>query len=453
MSAAAPEQINPTEIEFDTNGHVRMARDRFFNPWRIAAGENLKAVVNEAAGMVATYEGIFEKRKRSRKPADQKAFEETIEAVICDMMVVYLSKDERGSAVPLSHQVLGRRSRYRPSIFSKSLPTILERMAAPEMAFIKIQKGFRQNFGNRGQRTLIWPGERIGWRIDEHHIELDDITSQKTEETIVLKGHKQGFWDESVYQEYDDTPNTFRMRNELSEVNEWLTEGNITLDRPSLIVDRDIQLNDRRLRRIFTRSSFESGGRLFGGFWQPLAKQERLQAIRINGEAVVGLDFGQIAPRIVYGLANAKPEQEDLYGIEGIHPNFRAGIKLLLNAMLFSEKPLTRKPQGSKDLLPSLSIAHLVHKIIQSHGPIAQFFHTGIGHRVQFMESEIMMRVLLELMSKGVVCLPIHDGAIIPRSAHELARQVMGDKAEEVTGIRIPVSTERDLRFDEVVGG
>lgn len=449
----ATEQAGPDEIEHDANGLVKMPRDRFFNPWRIAAGDNLKAVVNEAVGMVTNYEGFFEQRKRSRKPADKKVFEEIIEAVICDMMVAHLSGDKRGSAVSLSHQVLGRRSRYRPNVFSKSLPAILERMAAPEMAFIVIQKGFKQNFGNRGQRTLIWPGERIGWRIDEHHIELDDITSQKAEETIVLKGHKQGFWDEGIYEEYDDIPTTTRMRNELAEVNDWLTEASITLDRPSLIVDRDIQLNDRRLRRIFTRSSFENGGRLFGGFWQPMAKQERLQAIKINGEPVVGLDFGQTAPRIIYGLAKAKPKQDDLYDIEGMHPNYRAGIKLLLNAMLFSEMPLKRKPQGSKDLLPKWPIDQLVGSIVQSHTPIAQYFHTGIGHQVQFIESEIMMLVLLDLMSKGVVCLPIHDGVIIPQSAHELARQVMEDKSEEVCGIRIPVSTERDLRLDEVAAG
>ena len=98
-------------------------------------------------------------------------------------------------------------------------------------------------------------------------------------------------------------------------------------------------------------------------------------------------------------------------------------------------------------------VAQLVDKIIKSHSPIAQYFHTGIGHQVQFIESEIMMRVLLDLMSKGVVCLPIHDGVIIPQSAHELARQVMEDKSEEVSGIRIPVSIERDLRLDEVVAG
>jgi hypothetical protein len=54
-----------------------------------------------------------------------------------------------------------------------------------------------------------------------------------------------------------------------------------------------IDINQRRLKRCFTRERFDSRGRLFGGFWQRMSKADRLTHIKINGEDLVELDYGQ----------------------------------------------------------------------------------------------------------------------------------------------------------------
>ena len=105
----------PKEIQFDADGLVNMPKDRFFNPWRLAVGDNLLAVVKGAQVMIETYESHYKLRVRARKPANQKVFEDTVEAVICEMMYAHLTLDDRGSAISLSNQDLGRRSRYRPA--------------------------------------------------------------------------------------------------------------------------------------------------------------------------------------------------------------------------------------------------------------------------------------------------------------------------------------------------
>ncbi len=71
--------------------------------------------------------------------------------------------------------------------------------------------------------------------------------------------------------------------------------------------DKIVDSNDRRLRRIFNNGSFEEGRRLFGGFWQPLKKTERAEGLIIEDEAVASLDFGQMTPRILYGMAGVFP--------------------------------------------------------------------------------------------------------------------------------------------------
>ena len=54
--------------------------------------------------------------------------------------------------------------------------------------------------------------------------------------------------------------------------------------------ETDVDLSERRLRRYFTRGSFESGGRLFGWFWQELNKKQRKNII-IDDEEAVSLDY------------------------------------------------------------------------------------------------------------------------------------------------------------------
>ena len=48
----------------------------------------------------------------------------------------------------------------------------------------------------------------------------------------------------------------------------------------------DVDLGKRKLRRYFIKGSFESGGRLFGGFWQELNKDQRKNIITDDEEAV-----------------------------------------------------------------------------------------------------------------------------------------------------------------------
>jgi hypothetical protein len=65
--------------------------------------------------------------------------------------------------------------------------------------------------------------------------------------------------------------------------------------------------NARQLRRYFSRGSFQSGGRLFGGFWQNLGRQSRLRGLRINGEPVISLDYSQFNPLLAYSISSHKP--------------------------------------------------------------------------------------------------------------------------------------------------
>jgi hypothetical protein len=424
--------------------------DRFFDPWRIPYSEGAKALVTKVINTVQGYESYYSKRQRKRRARDQETLEVTVSAVICDLLCAVLMRDERGTAISRSNQVLGKNDRYHAPALNRQLPHVLDVLATPELDWLRQERGYENPFG-RNQLTTIKPSERLRNNMCEYGIELGDIRRCKTEEPIILKAEKEDYWDKGAYLPYDETAQTRRYRAEMLTINSWLADGSIELDETALEWDRIVDTGNRTLRRYFSQGSFESGGRLFGGFWQGLSKNERLNGITINDEDVVGLDYGQIAPRILYDLADAQPPEGDIYEIPGLTTlngkSYRDGVKKVMNALTFTEGLPHRKPMGTKHILPpTLSIQQIVSLIKQAHPAIAHLLGSDIGHRVQFIESQVMVKVLLTLREQCIVALPIHDGLVVPSEAETTAKTVMMDVFRDEVGTECPVSVE--LRQD-----
>ena len=68
---------------------------------------------------------------------------------------------------------------------------------------------------------------------------------------------------------------------------------------------------------------------------------------------------------------------------------------------------------------------------------------TGIGFRLMYLESEIMMRVLENLLNHSIVGLPIFDGVIVKASAAEATTAVMREQFKKATSLEIQVRLER----------
>jgi hypothetical protein len=220
----------------------------------------------------------------------------------------------------------------------------------------------------------------------------------------------------------------------MDRVNAWL--GAADLSCYAIGEDgAEITDDDRFLRRIFNNGSLEAGGRLFGGFWQRLSKKRRLTDVLIDGEAPVALDFGQMAPRIAYGLVGATPPVGDLYCVAPFERN-REGIKPVLNALLASETWPKRFPMGTRSGFPKhVSIDDVLEAIRQGHSALVPLFGTGACHRIFFLESQVLVAALLKLIDRNVVALPIHDCILVPRSEMDTGRTAMLASFREIVGI------------------
>jgi hypothetical protein len=199
--------------------------------------------------------------------------------------------------------------------------------------------------------------------------------------------------------------------------------------------EEEVTSDDRFLRRIFNNGSLEAGGRIYGGFWQGITKEERLSEIRIQGEPVVALDFGQMAPRIAYGLIGASPPHDDLYRCPPFQA-YRDGVKAVLNALLSSDGWPKRFPMGTRAKFSrNATITDVVKAISDRHPALVPLFATQVCYRIFFVESEILVATLLRLMDLGVVALPIHDCILVGVSKGSLARQVMLETFVQHTGV------------------
>jgi len=412
-------------------GELVAEKDRFFDPWRVPHSPPARELVQGVLDEVQAYEAAQGLRKRARRQIDQRSFEATVTAIVCDLVHALASGDEE-VVVPRSNRVLGRKSRYRPAALGKVLPDVLDLLSAPEVGLIEQSLGYQNPFGEN-RRTAIQPGPKLLARMAQHRLEASDFTRDAHQEVLVLREPKRHEKHRPDVLEYTDTDETIRMRTNLRRINERIEAASIDIlpgFAPAALPDQ------RRLRRVFTYGSFESGGRLFGGFWQEMSKADRQAGLQIEGRSTVELDYGQMAPRLLYAHAGVLMTMEDAYLIAG-HATpelFREGFKKLFNALLFADRPLTRKPLGTKNLLPNASMGELVASLEDAHRPIAHFFHQGIGHFLQYLESELMVEVLLLAGETDITALPIHDAIIVARGREVEAMEIMDDVFRRRTG-------------------
>jgi hypothetical protein len=398
----------------------------------------------EAAAHRAEY------RPKRRKPLEQQRYEYIVNALVCDLAYNHLWG--KACRIHLSRRaaVLSRqfRRRYKPDwLTGKMLPKILDTMErAGLLTQEKGQCGPKPVFALYMNQTRISPGPLLRQLIDQYGVTGQDIVADYTgQEIVVLKGEKDDYFTEADLQDYEDSPDTVKFRNEVRTINAWLRDAQVSLRPFQGMPVPSVDLRERHLRRYFTRSSFKSGGRLFGGFWQNMSKRERLCCVLLNGEEVVEKDYSAVVPRLLYGMAGVSvpsPLLNDLYRIPGFERS-RPGIKKLFNALLFDTPKTVRKgfPADSKQLFDREELSKVggmvgpvIEAIKSAHSPVAEHFGTGIGHRLMFMESQVLVAVLLELQHRNATALPIHDAVLTSQRDDSVVERVMLETFERMSG-------------------
>jgi len=426
-------------------------KSRAFNPHLRAKTPNMKNLIGDVVNQIEGYEEFYWLRKRKRKANDQETLERTVEAILCDLVLLHNDSIHDSLFRPLSNQVLRQASRYKGVALGKTLPSILQAMASEELDFITLEKG-KTEFAIKdeelatapigGSRTRIAPSTRLLTRLHERQLQQADVKDDLDAECIILRAEKTTAdlkADRSGAQvQYEDTEHTEALRQEVRAYNRWLADADITCDALG------VNPNNRRISRIYNNSDFDQGGRLYGGFWQGMSTQERLESISIGGDCVVELDYGQMSLMLYYAEASKVPPTGDLYDLseQGIGPEYRTGIKKITQAIINAQNVPTRFPKNTKKHCGKLKLNTIIRAVKEKHSGIYPLMTSGIGMQMFRKESDLLMEVLLEMKDKGIVALPIHDAVMVADEHKELAKDIMIRVFREQTGLTPQVTEE-----------
>ena len=251
-----------------------------------------------------------------------------------------------------------------------------------------------------------------------------------------------------------ETAETIRMRKNLTLINKTLSMHWYDLEIPDDELtdlkkrlsgdpenERAIRMDQRSLHRVFNDPELQTGGRFYGGWWQNIPREHR-QHLAVNGRSMVELDYSNQHPSILYAQEGATRPADCYSGVirpkclsDGVkQEDLRDAVKAAFNAMLNSLKPLRQAPNGVSPSRFGLTWAELPQAIMSFHEPIAHHFYTGVGLRLQRLDSDIAEKVLLHFAQSGIAILPLHDSFLMHNGYEASLEPVMRSAFEEVVG-------------------
>ena len=341
------------------------------------------------------------------------------------------------------------------------------------MGWLDLKKGYQSAEVSRRSRVKILRPLR-DWlrRYDSYATQIDRKAPKKA---VFVKDDNK-----------DPIVPTASMGNQIAIYEDELRPINQILERTSIdlfINDHEVEeLNDRMsdkaevdpfqqfkfdptqryLKRVFNNSSLAQGGRFYGAWWQSIPSEYR-PLISLNGDYVVELDYSTIHMHLLYALSKATYPLEDHYVFGRLTKDFRSQTKKMMN-ILINAKSEDSAIKAAKDQelfkagMPEGidTIEAYVEEIYSYHDPIQKYFGTGYGVHLQFLDSQIAMKVMQRMYPEP--CLPVHDSFVVRSRQEKKLNKVMNEEFTAVTSVKAGIKSEsleltadRKIIIDEMI--
>lgn len=304
------------------------------------------------------------------------------------------------------------------------------------------------------------------YELDLHHnrecIVLNDLDVDEDGEPINTKSGAK----KSKPIEYKDTPETERMRADLTAYNDLL--GETYIDIPVLAepqIERlksdgkkqiiPINQSGKFVRRVFSRSQWDLNGRYYGGWWQQIGKDLRKQ-ISINNLPTVEVDYKGLHVAILSAQHGVEDNPTDRYDLgHQILPQFdlkqqRAIVKLLvltaINAktekatyQAFRNDQLTGSQEKS---LTDVELSELLEAFLSKNPHLREDLCSDKGIKLMFIDSQITEQIIKEFVDNNTPILSVHDSYIVETSRVEFLRNAMSKATIKLVGRDLAVEQE-----------
>jgi hypothetical protein len=438
----------------------------------------LKDKIQKLAVEIAQQEIEFGMKKRKRSPPAQEVFAKAIEWLVVDALAAQVGvkngsfpvsrngnkyKKEKPDRTGLAPLGLSYETAIRdPKTEAGALNSLYN------FGYLKeVSRGsYNRNGKGPPSTTTKYAATKTLLDLFDPEQQLQTLFIPKPKrETITLKAPNENadLGNEAVLSDWEDTPTTIKIRENLEIINEnmlrhWydLYIADETYDlllkeiaqrrrRSKTEEERQkkepINLSNRTLRRVFNRNSFEMGGRFYGGWWQNIPSAYR-SVITINGYRTVEADYSQFHPNILYHLKQAKLTGEDAYE-RILGSEYRDLSKQIFNACLNSPYETNRPPKGMKISHTGFKWREIKERLRKAHPHIEDAFFTDQGMSLQFYDSQMAELVMLAFAKDKKPILPVHDSFLVLEDDQELLLERMTAAYQEVLGADIKIDLKK----------
>ena len=383
-----------------------------------------------AMDILCTEREAAEVRQRALRAQDKQRLDETVIAFALELYVARCDGSTGWRRYSRAQDTYRKRNRYsawpvtHTTVCKAADWLIAAGYADATKGHYRRYPGFGENVGV-GKQSRIRATDRLVSFFHDHGVTPHHVGFALWVENIVLREEREGEGSFKHDIDYEETTDTVRMRANLQRINTFLASFRISLSKSNGPV---VDLPPFMLRRIFSRGSFERGGRFYGGPWLELPSEDR-PVLLIDGEEVVELDFSGLHPRLIYQLEGRPlPADADPYAVPGwIGQGRRAWVKTAFQQLINADKDskLRKPPEVPAAKIGKGGWDKLKQAMSKHHGEIEGWFRSGKGIELQRIDSDIAEATLLALADQGVCCLPVHDSFIVPRSHENQLRDAM----------------------------
>ena len=379
-------------------------------------------------------------------PEDKsKVLKKTLSVLLLDLYSTWAEDPSSCLAVYMSQRFYKAKSRYNsPGISHKIIDVIRELAVSGLIGLVKGQQSTIPNLP--GRLTRIWAEQRLIDLFNTATFSLSDIGQHSDKETIVLRDEDKNDI------EYEDTDETRRMRGVLRAYDELLDRTFI--DIPELkfpLLDSGdgsfvrVSQQNKWVSRIFSRSSFDMGGRYYNAWWHLVPSSWR-EKITINDSPTVEDDYSGMLIALLYADKN-KEMEGDAYslGLPEDHPFDRDILKKIILVAINNEDQPSAVNAASYNVRQEwgdvVFINEQVNDVIEifkdKHPLIADQIASDAGIRLMKKDSDIAEIIISQFTDENIPILTIHDSFIVPWGQEEKLRERMHTAFETVTGVNI----------------
>ena len=389
------------------------------------------------------FESYFPEQFKSNRRT-RKSFRTDLKVLLLDLYVSWNEDPKQTIGVGMSNSFYKKGSRYNALHVSYKLINIVNELSKTGLI------GFKPGSEWSGKVSRIWPKANLIRLFEGVKFSVEDIKPLMERECIILRNKDK----KDI--EYEESYNTHQMREHLRGYNELLHRTFIdipSLDKPVIQKKGDknsirITQNNKFVRRIFHNSTFEEGGRYYGGWWQNIPKEFRKE-IYINDMPTIEDDYSALHLMLVYSKFGLEYDwKEDPYHIPIKFINSEEEERLVGKLFLLTALNAKTTQSGFKAARSEFTDNNIrypgeftdeflndyLNKVINKHPPLEDYLCSNAGVELMNIDSQIIEKIVNRFTKKKIPILCLHDSFIVSVEHDDELKTQMLKSIKEVSG-------------------